>query len=81
MKVFTHPLTPPPLHPMGPESNPASTFLFLVYTKYKREKSTLNDFMEMVSKIQNRANSTELNPVYPTNMLEERIKKASEAKG
>lgn len=45
---------------MRPESNLASTFLFPVYIKYKREKSTLNDFMKMVSKIQNRSNSTEL---------------------
>lgn len=46
--------------PTGPKSKPASTFLLPIYTKYRRERSMLNDLMEMISKVLNKANSTGL---------------------
>lgn len=51
-----------PSHPMGPEMKSASTYLLSVYTKYLRQRSMLNDFMKMVSKMQSKANSTGLTP-------------------
>lgn len=51
-----------PPNPKGPEMKSASTYLLSVYTKYRKQRSMLNDFMKMVSKMQNKANSTGLTP-------------------